>query len=404
MRGLVLEDDTISDFTSQISDNLGSPIASGSSGDVYRCTVESSEGKVEAAVKVFKIDYGKMIEKTCMRILRELRVWLRLNHPTIVPLLGIAYIDPLFPAFVSQWMSSGTLYTYLHKQASISTSARRLLIRDVADGLNYLHSENVVHGDLHPANILIDSLGNLRLTDFGLATVVEDPELQLSTTTLGSDFDSRWRAPEVIAIDHDDSERPTFKSDIYSFGSVTFFIISGDIPWKGKKQSQICIGLSKRVTPARPDNILDDDWNLIRKCWSREPQDRPASAEVLSSLIGPIGFWESFADPFTQESIKVTSTLSEVAYASLDQHFTDFSGSVRSELGTQPFDLLPQHGTFSEGQTSSGSLTPYLSVLSAHRGGVQCTWPGCSSVIRKASFIRHVNETHRRRGGSRACI
>jgi serine/threonine protein kinase len=76
------------------------------------------------------------------------------------------------------------------------------------------------------ANILIDSLGNLRLTDFGLATVVEDPELQLSTTTFGSDLDSRWRAPEVIAIDHDDSERPTVKSDIYSFGSVTFFVRS----------------------------------------------------------------------------------------------------------------------------------------------------------------------------------
>jgi len=72
-------------------------------------------------------------------------------------------------------------------------------------------------------NVLIDDFGNPRLTDFGLATVVEDPELQWSTITLGHNFDPRWRAPEVLGI-KDDPERPTFKSDIYSFGSVMFFV------------------------------------------------------------------------------------------------------------------------------------------------------------------------------------
>jgi hypothetical protein len=61
--------------------------------------------------------------------------------------------------------------------------------------------------------------------DFGLATVVGDPELQWSTTTAGRSFDSRWRAPEVIGIDADPG-RPTFKSDAHSFGSVMFFVCS----------------------------------------------------------------------------------------------------------------------------------------------------------------------------------
>jgi len=55
-------------------------------------------------------------------------VWLRLKRPTIVPLLGIAYVDPPFPALISQWMSSGTLYVYLKKQAAISTSAKSVLV------------------------------------------------------------------------------------------------------------------------------------------------------------------------------------------------------------------------------------------------------------------------------------
>ncbi|KAG1733597.1 uncharacterized protein EDB91DRAFT_631951 [Suillus paluster] len=154
----------------------------------------------------------------------------------------------------------------------------------VADGLNYLHSENVVHGDLHPANVLIDGSGNPRLTDFGLATVVGNVELQLNSTTAERSFNHRWRAPEVIGIERD-PERPTFKSDIYSFGGVMFFIISGDVPWKEKKHShQITIELSKGAIHARPNKILNDHWNLIQKCWSWDPVDRPGAAEVYGNI------------------------------------------------------------------------------------------------------------------------
>jgi len=71
--------------------------------------------------------------------------------------------------------------------------------------------------------VLIDSSGNPCLTDFGLATVAEDPELKWNTTTVGRNFDARWRAPEIVGIDTDPG-MPTFESDMYSFGSVMFFV------------------------------------------------------------------------------------------------------------------------------------------------------------------------------------
>jgi len=69
----------------------------------------------------------------------------------------------------------------------------------------------------------MDGSGNPRLTDFGLATVAEDSKLQWARVTMARKFGARWHAPEVIGIDAD-PDRPTFKSDIYSFGSVMFFV------------------------------------------------------------------------------------------------------------------------------------------------------------------------------------
>ncbi|KAG1812484.1 uncharacterized protein BJ212DRAFT_1369967 [Suillus subaureus] len=64
-----------------------------------------------------------------------------------------------------------------------------------------------------------------------------------------------------------------------------FFIVSGDIPWKGKKNpTHIIIALSNKVVPARPNNILNNHWNLIKKCWSWNPDNRPEATEVVGYL------------------------------------------------------------------------------------------------------------------------
>jgi serine/threonine protein kinase len=77
------------------------------------------------------------------------------------------------------------------------------------------------------ANVLIDDAGNPRLTDFGLATIVGDAESQLNTTTANRNFNPQWRAPEVIGIDLEaELVQPNFKSDIYAFGGIMFFVRS----------------------------------------------------------------------------------------------------------------------------------------------------------------------------------
>ncbi|KAJ8581559.1 hypothetical protein M405DRAFT_615033 [Rhizopogon salebrosus TDB-379] len=72
-------------------------------------------------------------------------------------------------------------------------------------------------------------------------------------------------------------------------------IASGNIPWQEKHSHQICIELWKRTPHVRPDNILGNHWNLVQKCWSWNPEDRPGCAEVLSKcgmgeIRPPTGF------------------------------------------------------------------------------------------------------------------
>ena len=87
-------------------------------------------------------------------------------------------------------------------------------------GLAYLHSEGIVHGDLHGGNLLVDSNGSIRLTDFGMALVSEGTAYNYGSHHGGGA--TRWTAPELFDPDVFglDSSRPTFQSDIYSLACV----------------------------------------------------------------------------------------------------------------------------------------------------------------------------------------
>ncbi|KAG1812473.1 kinase-like domain-containing protein, partial [Suillus subaureus] len=151
---------------------------------------------------------------------RELLIWLRLKHSTIVPLLGTATVESPFPALVSKWMSSGTLYMYL-EQVTATVSTKIELVSPLFTTITFAKHSSVLCYKAIGANVLIDDSGNPRLTDFGLATVAGDAELQLSMTTATRTLDSRWRAPEIVGIERD-PEKPSFKSDIYALGGVIF--------------------------------------------------------------------------------------------------------------------------------------------------------------------------------------
>ncbi|KAJ6608486.1 kinase-like domain-containing protein, partial [Mycena sp. CBHHK59/15] len=212
---------------------------------------------------------------------RETLVWQHLHHPFIVPLIGID--TESFPSslcMVSPWMKNGTVVRYL---ASMGPEDRQDRIQEIAQGLCFLHSRNVVHGDLRGSNILVDDTGHACLTDFGL-TVLSDATAPTSTRA-GS---VRWMAPETLdptACGHRDFAR-TPASDIYAYACVCLELYTGHPPFH-----EICpydapviykvVGGLRPSRPAGDSSIPDRIWKLMQRCWSHNSVDRPSIVDVV---------------------------------------------------------------------------------------------------------------------------
>jgi len=170
-------------------------------------------------------------------------------------------------------------------------------IYDIAKGLMYLHSLNLVHGDVKGTNILVRSTGRACLADFGLSTLLGDNILVWPSLDPGlgcSGGTARWRAPELFLHESvEEDSTPTPASDVYSFACVAYEVLTGQIPFYEVKQED-AIPLAKlsdsRPNPRRPrpeeasQELTDELWCFLEDCWNYEPEGRPIVDEALWRL------------------------------------------------------------------------------------------------------------------------
>ncbi|KIJ68035.1 hypothetical protein HYDPIDRAFT_83129, partial [Hydnomerulius pinastri MD-312] len=219
---------------------------------------------------------------------RELKVWARLDHTNIVPFLGITDGFGPLPGIVSPWFQNGSLSAYLKVHADPPTKLG--LISDVAAGLKYLHSQlpAVIHGDLHPGNVLINDDGRACLADFGLSLVVQEflDTSYLQSPVCGS---MRYAAPELlISLEKSIPGSliyPQEPADIYSFGCLVMEVMTGKEPFDGYKAFAVYSKICKGERPLLPQScgISSECRAIIEQCWA-VPEERP-SAEKVVGLI-----------------------------------------------------------------------------------------------------------------------
>ncbi|KAG9092261.1 hypothetical protein FS749_015871 [Ceratobasidium sp. UAMH 11750] len=167
------------------------PIANGGFGDIYRGQLING---TRVAIKCTRIIAGPVADEgqehlTCAA--RELHTWSKLDHRYILKLFGLAQYRGQI-AMVSPWVERGSLCRYLEGHPELN---RPQLCMKIADGLAFLHSNHVIHGDLKGANVLVSDTEEPLIADFGNA-IVQERTLQFTHSATKSGLSPRWTVTE----------------------------------------------------------------------------------------------------------------------------------------------------------------------------------------------------------------
>jgi len=158
---------------------------------------------------------------------------------------------------------------------------RGLLIKGIADGLHYLHSQDVIHGDIKP-NVLVNSEGHAMLCDFGLAMILQEVSTHPRT---GSRYSTpRFSAPELIEDTGDNPPPRTKFTDMWAFGCTGMQISSGIQPYDGfTTLNQLVFAMVQKTAPY-PNFKKEPLESVLAQCLTWCPQDRIKMSDVVKHL------------------------------------------------------------------------------------------------------------------------
>jgi len=246
-------------------------LGAGGMGEVYLAEDTKLDRKV--ALKFLPAALAKDAEARG-RLLREARAASKLDHPSIVTVHAVEDVgDRAFIAMA--YVEGRALDEYL--KASGRDPARCIdLAIQMAEGLHKAHQAGIVHRDLKPSNILVDSDGRARILDFGLATLRGAEKLTQTGSTLGT---AHYMSPEQAQ-----GQQVGPESDVFSFGSLLYEMLSGHLPFVGEHPVAIAYAISHEE-PAPLTQIPSDLQAIVTRCLAKDRQRRYASfADVLAEL------------------------------------------------------------------------------------------------------------------------
>lgn len=253
-------------------------IGRGGMGVIYRARHLSS-GRIVALKRV--LTYHSDSQATLLRFQREAAAAASLDHPNILPIYDVGTTTDGLPYFTMKFATGGSLVNARSQYPNPAACAA--LIAKVARAVDYAHKQGVIHRDLKPGNILLDSRGEPMVADFGLAKWLDsNGDLTCTLTVFGT--------PGYIAPEQASGVRPAQNPavDIYSVGAIFFELLSGRPPFLGEH----AIGVIRQAAESPAPRLrsiapkIHRDLEIIcARCLDRDPEARYASAGELADDI-----------------------------------------------------------------------------------------------------------------------
>ncbi|ASK63544.1 serine/threonine protein kinase [Virgibacillus phasianinus] len=238
----------------------------------------------DVALKVLRLEYAND-DEFIARFDREAQSATSLSHPNIVNIFDVGEEDHIL-YMVMEYVDGMTLKEYIQKYGPINVDEALDIMKQISSAIGHAHANNIVHRDIKPQNILIDSYGQVKVTDFGIAVALSATALTQTNSILGS---VHYLSPEQAR-----GGMATKKSDIYSLGIVLFELLTARLPFSG--QSPVSIALKHLQTDTPSVRRFNQDVpqsveNIVLKATSKDPFNRYETVydmeDALSTALDP---------------------------------------------------------------------------------------------------------------------
>lgn len=289
-------------------------IGSGNMGEVNKAedllAAAGSPERTVAVKTILRRRSGVLVDtradtKAVDRFAREVRIMRRLDHPHLTRLIdgGVDDSHGGLPYLAMEYLDGETLRDLITEEQQLPVPWAAAIGVQIADGLSAAHAAGIVHRDLKPANVMLTRGGTVKILDFGMGRIVDDPQEADLTSTGVAVGTARYMAPEQF-----EAKQVTQAADLYALGCVLYEMLTGVPPFVSEVRQELGHKhLHQAPTPVRliRSDVPAELARLVDRLLAKGPADRPADAVAVRDALLPLALdgdipqlpaWDAF-DP-----------------------------------------------------------------------------------------------------------